>query len=193
MKNALNKIGTVAQFIFIMIFINMIIVLVSIISIGFLFPPIIFIGFFAINSFMGENNRFRVKTIKWKNMMLFTVVCYLQFLIIYQYIKVIPYLTAISMNRFGTIALLILCVYFYIFNMYFMFLSTKEYTIKNILYLSLIAPFHSIKQLIALIIILISSTIVFLYIPSIFIILGASTILTLNNIILENYFVKIKG
>lgn len=193
MKKAFDKIGTVAMYVFLMIFINMIIVLVSVISIGFLAPPIIFIGFYAINCFMSEDSRFSFKTIKWKNMLVFTAICFVQFLIIYQYIKVFPYLTAASMNRFGLIALLILCVYFYIFNMYFMFLSTKDYTISKILYLAVLAPFHSIKRLIALIVIFISSTIVYLYIPSLILILGFSIVLALSNIILENYFVKLKG
>lgn len=191
MQKVMTVLGVVVQYIFLMILLNMGIVLISLLSFGLLAPISIYIAFMVLNAFM-KKERISIKGIRLKSIGILTLISYAECIIIYQYIKVLPYVSLLSYETIFYIAFGIICVYFYIFNTYFMFLSLKDLRVKEALILSMIAPFHSIKQLILLILMLVISVIFLLNFSSLLLLIGVTILLVLNNIILENYYVAIK-
>lgn len=191
MQKVMRVVGVIVQCIFLMIILNMGIVLLSLISFGLLAPISIYVAFVILNLFI-RKERFSRNSIKPKVGLIISVLSYIEFIIIYQYIKVIPYVSLLSIETLFYIAFVMICVYFYIFNTYFMFLSTKQLGIKKSIVLAMIAPFHSIKQLLVLLLMLIVSIAFLLSFQSLLLLVGVTILLVLNNIILENYYEAIK-
>lgn len=191
MKKMGSVIGMVAQYTFIMILLNMAIVLLTLISFGLLAPLAICIAFSLLNK-MIYKEKLSIKTINLKSGGILTLISAFEIIVIFQYIKVFAYIPLLSFSTLFYIAFGIICVYFYMFNTYFMFLATKNIDLKEMLLLSIIAPFHSIKQLLMLIVMLFVSIIVLLKFPSLLLLIGVALLLVLNNIILESYYISIK-
>lgn len=191
MKKMGSVIGTIAQYAFIMILLNMAIVLLTLISFGLLAPLAICIAFGLLNKMISKE-RLSIKTINLKSGGILTLISAFEVIVIFQYIKVFAYIPLLSFSTLFYIAFGLICVYFYMFNTYFMFLATKNIDLKEMLLLSIIAPFHSIKQLLMLIVMLFVSIIVLLKFPSLLLLIGVALLLVLNNIILESYYISIK-
>lgn len=191
MAKTLNVLGKFAQFLAIMIILNVVSMFIGILSFGLLIPIAIFLTFTIINA-MIKKKKIEFKSLQWSSIIVFSVLSLMQVIIFSQYLKILLFTYVFGYFKYIVLALLILVAYTYIFNTYFIYLSIDGYKLKTAFSLSLIAPFHSIKQSIFILVSLISVTIFFIKIPSMILLIGITLPIVLNNIILESYSLKIK-
>lgn len=191
MTKTLNVLGKFAQFLSIMIILNVVSMFIGILSFGLLIPIAIFLIYTIINA-MIKKQKIDFKSLQWSSVIVFSVLSLMQVIIFSQYLKILLFTYVFGYFKYIVLALLILVAYTYIFNTYFIYLSTNGYKLKTAFSLALIAPFHSIKQSIFILMSLISVTIFFIKIPSMILLIGITLPIVLNNIILESYSLKIK-
>lgn len=191
MTKTLNVLGKFAQFLSIMIILNVVSMFIGILSFGLLIPIAIFLIYTIINA-MIKKQKIDFKSLQWSSVIVFSVLSLMQVIIFSQYLKILLFTYVFGCFKYIVLALLILVAYTYIFNTYFIYLSTNGYKLKTAFSLALIAPFHSIKQSIFILMSLISVTIFFIKIPSMILLIGITLPIVLNNIILESYSLKIK-
>lgn len=177
---------------FILVLTNIFIVLTTIYSRGLLAPLSIYIGYSIISRALKEQKLFDSSLFNIKNIIVVTIVLIIQYLIIRQYYALVIWFAAFSSYSYIKIILILLALYFYIFDCYLIFLLNNNYDIKKTVKLCFIAPLHSIKYSAVLIVMLIVQLVITLNSQILLLIFGITLLLLLNNIILENYYFKLK-
>lgn len=192
MYGRFEVVANVVTVAFILVLTNIFIVLTTIYSRGLLAPLTIYIGYVIIARALKDEKLIDRSLFSGRKIIVVTITFLIQFIVIRRYYGVIVWMEAFSTYNYIKILFILITLYFYLFDCYLLFLLNKDFEIKKVIKLCFVAPLHSLKYSAVLIVMLFTVLIIIFSNQILLLIFGVTLLLLLNNIILENYYFKLK-